>query len=262
MILIYILVENNIPIYLGKTNEPNRRLREHRVNFSKDVALEVIDKVEENEWVFWEQWWIELFNSWNITLLNKNKGGGGPNQQTKYSKTLIGNKQRGTKKPTVSSKLKGQKITWDLGTSTAVLQFDKQGNFISEYKSMGEAYSKTKISTGNICEVCKGNRHSAGGYIWLYRDKWDGNPPTLKQHRSKGREGVTKGKNWIRKTNSKRSDLIKPILQFDKNNISINEFSSIREAAKYLNVSEAAISHCCRNKQKTAFGYVWKYKEK
>lgn len=187
MISIYILSENDKPVYLGKTNEPIRRLREHRVNFSKDVTLEVIDEVEENEWMFWEQWWIELFSSWSITLLNKNKGGGGPNQQTELAKQLIGNKQKGIKKPTVSNKLKGQKITWDLGTSIAVLQFDKQGNFIAEYKSMGEAFNITGVPSSAICEVCKGNRRSAHGYIWLYKEKWDGNPPILKQHKSKGK---------------------------------------------------------------------------
>jgi len=169
MISIYILVENEIPVYLGKTSEPNRRLREHRMNFSKDVSLEVIDEVKESEWMFWEQWWIELFNSWNIKLSNKNRGGGGPKYQTESAKKLIGNKQRGIKKPTVSNKLKGQKITWDLGTSTAVLQYDKQGNFIAEYKSMGEAYFKTGIPSSAICEVCKGRRKSAHKYIWKYK---------------------------------------------------------------------------------------------
>jgi hypothetical protein len=196
MISIYILVENNIPVYLGKTNKPNRRLREHRMNFSKDVCLEVIDEVEENEWMFWEQWWIELFHSWGIKLLNGNKGGGGPEYQKESSKKLIGDKQRGIKKPTVSNKLKGQKITWDLGTSTAVLQFDKQGNFIAEYKSMGEAYSKTGIPSSAICDVCKERARSAHGYIWLYKDKWDGNPPILKQHKSKGKLSNTFGKTW------------------------------------------------------------------
>jgi hypothetical protein len=196
MISIYILLENKIPVYLGKTNEPNRRLREHRVNFSKDVSLEVIDEVEENEWIFWEQWWIEMFNSWNIQLLNKNRGGGGPDYQTELSKKLIGNKQKGTKKPTVSNKLKGQKITWNLGTSTAILQFDKQGNFIAEYKSMGEAYIKTGTPSSAICEVCKGKRRSAKGFIWLYKDKWDYNPPILKQHKSKGKPSNTLGKTW------------------------------------------------------------------
>lgn len=261
MISIYILVENNIPVYLGKTNEPNRRLKEHKVNFSKNISLEVIDEVEENEWVFWEQWWIEMFSSWGIELLNKNKGGGGPEYQTDSARKLIGNKQKGIKKPTVGNKLKGQKITWDLGTSTAVLQFDKQGNFIAEYKSMGEAYSKTKISSGNICKVCKGEAKTAHGYIWLYKDKWDGNPPILKQHKSRGREGVTKGKTWVRKNNPKRIDLFKPVLQFDKQNNLINEFPSINEAAIFLKSNEAAISHCCRGKQKTALGFIWKYKE-
>jgi hypothetical protein len=199
MISIYILIENNIPVYLGKTNKPNRRLKEHKVNFSKDVSLEVIDEVEEDEWIFWEKWWIEIFNNWGIQLLNRNKGGGGPNQQTEYSKKLIGNKQKGIKKPTVSNKLKGQKITWDLGTSTAVLQFDKQGNFIAEYKSMGEAYSKTGVPSSAICEVCKEKTRSAHGYIWLYKDKWDGNPPILKQHKSKGKPSNTLGKTWKHK---------------------------------------------------------------
>lgn len=196
MVFIYILIENNIPVYLGKTNKPNRRLKEHRVNFSEDVSLEVIDEVSEDEWVFWEQWWIEIFNSWGIILSNKNKGGGGPHKHLKTSKKLIGDKQRGIKKPSVSNKLKGQKITWDLGTSTAVLQFDKQGNFISEYKSMGEAYSETGVPSSAICEVCKGKRRSAHGYIWLYKEKWDGNLPKLKQHKSKGKPSNSKGKTW------------------------------------------------------------------
>jgi len=187
MISIYILLENEIPVYLGKTNEPNRRLREHRMNFSKDVSLEIIDEVEEAKWEFWEQWWIEIFNSWGVNLLNKNKGGGGPEYQTESAKRLIGDKQRGIKKPTVSNKLKGQKITWELGTNIPVLQFDKQGNFIAEYKSMGEAFNKTGVPSSAICDVCKNNRRSAHGYIWLYKDKWDGNPPVLKQHKSKGK---------------------------------------------------------------------------
>lgn len=109
-------------------------------------------------------------NDWGIKLLNGNKGGGGPEYQKESSKKLIGDKQRGIKKPTVSNKLKGQKITWDLGTSTAVLQFDKQGNFIAEYKSMGEAYSKTGVSSSAICEVCKGRRKSAHKFIWKYKE--------------------------------------------------------------------------------------------
>jgi hypothetical protein len=137
-----------------------------------------------------------MFRNWGIKLLNGNKGGGGPGYQKESSKKLIGDKQRGIKKPTVSNKLKGQKITWDLGTSTAVLQFDKQGNFISEYKSMGEAYAKTGAPSSAICKVCKGTQRVAHSYIWLYKDKWNGDPPILKQHKSKGKPSNTLGKTW------------------------------------------------------------------
>ena len=89
MVSIYILLENNKPVYIGKTNEPTRRLKEHRVNFSKDVTLEVIDEVTDYEWIFWEKWWINVFDCWGIPISNKNKGGGGPSNQTESSKKLI-----------------------------------------------------------------------------------------------------------------------------------------------------------------------------
>jgi hypothetical protein len=166
------------------------------MNFSKDVSLEIIDEVEEKDWIFWEQWWIELFNSWSVPLLNKNKGGGGPSFQTNLAKKSIGDKQKGIKKPTVSNKLKGQKLTWDLSTSTSVLQFDKQGKYITEYKSMGEASLKTGIPTSAICNVCKGKSRTAHGYIFVYKTKWDGNPPLLKQHKSKDKPSNVLGKTW------------------------------------------------------------------
>ena len=61
---------------------------------------------------------------------------------------------------------------------------------------MGEAYSKTGIPSSAICDVCKERARSAHGYIWLYKDKWDGNPPILKQHKSKGKLSNTFGKTW------------------------------------------------------------------
>ena len=39
----------------------------------------------------------------------------------------------------------------------------------------------------------------------------------------------------------------------------INEYSSLKEASKKTNIKYQGISKCCRNKQKTAGGYEWKY---
>ena len=49
-----------------------------------------------------------------------------------------------------------------------VYQFDKQGSFLNEYESVAEAERQTKIHHGNIVRVCKGQRKTAGGYIWSY----------------------------------------------------------------------------------------------
>lgn len=53
--------------------------------------------------------------------------------------------------------------------SIKVLQCTLDGNVISEYPSIKEAERKTGISAGHICNVCKGIRPTAGGFIWLYK---------------------------------------------------------------------------------------------
>ena len=56
--------------------------------------------------------------------------------------------------------------------SKPIFQFDKNGNFISEYPSMIEAARKTGINRQNICKVCKGKYKSAGGYVWKYKNDY------------------------------------------------------------------------------------------
>lgn len=51
------------------------------------------------------------------------------------------------------------------------------------------------------------------------------------------------------------------IIQYDLNNNIINEFSSITEAANFLNKTRGSIQNCLAGRTKTAFGYNWKYKD-
>ena len=51
------------------------------------------------------------------------------------------------------------------------------------------------------------------------------------------------------------------IIQYDLNDNAINEFSSITEAANFLNKTRGSIQNCLAGKTKTAFGYNWKYKD-
>lgn len=54
--------------------------------------------------------------------------------------------------------------------SVPVLQYDKNGNFIKEYKSVNFAQKQTGINRPNICAVCKNKRKFAGGFIWKYKN--------------------------------------------------------------------------------------------
>lgn len=47
-------------------------------------------------------------------------------------------------------------------------QYDMLGNYISEFKSIGEASKLTGISRSPIWSCCSGKYKSAGGFIWRY----------------------------------------------------------------------------------------------
>ena len=53
-----------------------------------------------------------------------------------------------------------------------VLQFDKSGNFITEYPSVIEAEKTTRINRHDISQCCLGLYHhkTAGGFIWKYKN--------------------------------------------------------------------------------------------
>ena len=51
-----------------------------------------------------------------------------------------------------------------------VLQYDLLGNFIREWPSIRKVEEKLGINNGNISMCCIGNRKSAGGYIWRFKN--------------------------------------------------------------------------------------------
>lgn len=56
----------------------------------------------------------------------------------------------------------------DHSSSRKVIQLTKDGEFVNEFDSMATAYRETSILQSKICNVCKGKRKSAGGYVWKY----------------------------------------------------------------------------------------------
>lgn len=66
----------------------------------------------------------------------------------------------------------------------------------------------------------------------------------------------------IERIEKMRIQFSKPVIQKSKLDIFIKEWPSIKQAAKYLNISECGIVNCCKKKinYNTAAGYKWEYK--
>lgn len=53
----------------------------------------------------------------------------------------------------------------------------------------------------------------------------------------------------------------KSVNQYDKDGNFIKKWNSMKEVSRYLKIARADvnISKCCKNKSKTAYGYIWRY---
>lgn len=86
----------------------------------------------------------------------------------------------------------------------------------------------------------------------------------LKQHteRKKNKDNPLYGTHLSQETKQKISlTKSKPIYQLDLQGKIVKEWQSCTECEKINNYHRAAINRCCRGKQKTAYGYKWKYKD-
>lgn len=68
--------------------------------------------------------------------------------------------------------------------------------------------------------------------------------------------------NWATRIKRIVKATSKQVLQIDKNtNEIIKEFPSTKEVQRQLGYLQAHICQCCKGKQKTSYGFIWKYKE-
>ena len=60
---------------------------------------------------------------------------------------------------------------------------------------------------------------------------------------------------------SAKSDKVNKVLQYDKEGNLIRIWNSIKQIQEELQISYSAINSCCRGKQKSSCGFIWKYAE-
>ena len=86
------------------------------------------------------------------------------------SRQRISESKKGNKNPNYGKKISDEhKMKIRTSRSKAVIQFDENDNFIAEYLSAAEAERQTGVKSTNICQCCRGNLKTSGGFKWSYK---------------------------------------------------------------------------------------------
>lgn len=262
---IYVLREpiTNEIRYVGKTNSPKQRLKNH-LNKLRDTnthkrnwinklrkdklkpIFEIIDTVPIDEWQYWEKHYITKFKNEGCNLVNYTDGGDGLN---------FGNQ---------TSFKEGHNIV-------SIVALEKDGTYFNTFKSITEACNILSISMGNISAVLSKKTKTAGNYIWLYESDYDNiskieldniiefandysNKGSINTRFQNGHSAWNKGKNIKIKGD-------KHVFQYSaKTGEFIKEWNTAKEASLELKCNAEGIGQCARGTAKTAGGFKWKYK--
>jgi group I intron endonuclease len=196
--------------------------------------FEIIEYCEKEQLKEREKYWIKYLDSFENGL-NGNKGGGGPINHSEETKNKI-SQYRKNKKQSKETILKRSQSMKNKGNVPAY-QFNLDGKLINKFDSLTNACILNDIPLkyiGDIASSCRGKQKTARGYLWSYTETPP--PPSYKNIR-------------------------RNILQYDLEGNFIKEYISASQAGREIKHNGNSISDCLNGKQKTAFGYVWKYKE-
>ena len=127
----------------------------------------------------------------------------------------------------------------------AIMQYDKDGNFVARYDTAVEASQKTGVARSGICCCAKGKAKTAGGYMWRYQELLiAGNIEPVEPFKFNPRSIRRRKINQY----TVYGDLIKSFDSISDANISLG-----------LRADNGGISGVLRGKKRTSHGYIWRY---
>ena len=187
-------------------------------NPDKDFKVEIIEECDNDKLAEREIYWIAHFNTYPNEYNMTPGGDGGKTIDTQRHREIFKN---------------------------PVLQYDLDGNFITEYITSGEAAEKTNTSQEEINRCClrSRNAYSANGFIW--KKKNDDTPIEI----------------WVKANKTKFNK--RPIIQYDLDGNIIQEFPSIQAAGAAFNKKspQGTIGEVCHGHQILAYGFIWRFKD-
>lgn len=127
-----------------------------------------------------------------------------------------------------------------------IRKYDLTGRLIECYSSIGIASQKSEIAKGQIAKAILGYNHTAGGFQWkkVKRNDKRENIPALVTQETYSSENMSKA-----------------VYQIDLNGTVCAEYESIGTAVRATGINRKSIYDALRGRQKTAGGYIWRFKE-
>lgn len=140
---------------------------------------------------------------------------------------------------------KGKAVSTDNHNARKISQYDKQGNLVKIWGCMKDASRDLEIDYRNIYRCCKGERKTAGGFIWRYYED----------------ELTEEYVNWCNEKEGcgRWGRYGTPIAQYSLSGELICVFSGISEAVLKTGVYRNGIYRCCNGERNKAGGFIWKY---
>ena len=246
--------------YVGKTNNPEQRLKAHN-NKARDLGtykrnwinklrdekkkpiFEIIEEVDIEVWQEKEKYWIEYYINLGCKLVN--------------NLNSIGN-----------GLTFGNQTSFNGSNARPIIALDRKGDFFASFNSIAEA--ENVIHKKGIESVLAKVTKTAGNYIWLYEEDYyklsveeldkiiiNANDNSLRGIKGKRFEEGQKAWN---KGNNKKLKGDKNVFQYSAlTGELIQKWNTAKEASEVLKCNAEGIGQVCRGTSKTCGGYIWSY---
>lgn len=200
-----------------------------------------------------EQFYIDKYKSYDSNFgfnMSKSAFGASPSEEQRLQSSIRMTKNNPMKNPDIVKKMADSMRK----NSLVLLQYSISGEFINEYRGIETAAKAVNTDPSNIFRAAVGQTKSSADYIWFYKNDFteDLLIEKVKIYNTSYKPS--------KETVEKRSILQrKKISKFNLNNVIIETYDSVKEAAEKNNLYSGNISRAAQGIYKTCGGFIWKY---
>ena len=198
------------------------------------------------------RWCTQSENNRNPITMTKyrKKGEYSHSKETRVKIGLAGLGRKASKKTLEKLHLRGHEVA----------MFEKSGKFIRFFRSPYFAGREIGCCKTHIIACCNQKRKATGGYMWRWKEKWDGNSiEPFCISKPTNRKKPVYPKDWYEKVKKLGRAHSKKVYIYKSDGSFVCECCSTREAANKFGTDSGSVSRVCNGKTKLSKGYKFSY---